>query len=186
MKDNDLIDLYWRRDPDAVTQTEARYGARCRGIALRILGTAEDADECVGDVWLRVWNAIPPQRPEHFWPFLAKITRNAALDRLAGRKAARRGGGQLELALHELDECIPSPSSVEDEVMAAELGRCIDRFVRTLNERDAGVFLRRYFFIEPAADIARRYRLSKNHVEVILSRTRRKIRKHLEQEGWLP
>lgn len=185
MEDRELIQRFWERDPDAVSAAADKYGAYCYTIAERILHSQEDSEECVNDAWLHAWNAIPPQRPNVLRLFLARITRNLAFDRLQARNAEKRGGGGIDVVLDELEECLGSGTDVAAEFEVKELRACILRFVAALPEREGNVLVRRYFFTEPVADIARRYGLTENHVMVMLSRTRKKLKAHLCKEGYL-
>lgn len=184
MEDDEIVALYWRKDADAITETSNKYGAYCFAIADNILHSGEDAEECVNDVWLGAWNAIPPQRPRKLKLFLAKITRNLSFNRFNARTAQKRGGGELDLVLEELAECVGVESDVESAYEARELARSVNEFVRALPERHGNVFVRRYFFTESAAAIAKRYGLSENNVTVILSRTRKKLKARLIEEGY--
>lgn len=185
MEDAQIVELYWRRDETAIRETEGKYGAYCRRVADSILHNAQDTEECVNDTWLRAWNAIPPQRPAALRMFLAKITRNLAFDRFRGQTAGKRGGGETELILEELGECLSTGETSETRLLLRELEGAVNQFVRGLPERECNVFVRRYFFAETAAAIAGRYGLTANHVTVILSRTRRKLKEHLKKEGYL-
>lgn len=184
MEDCQIVELYWQRNVDAIRETDRKYGAYCFAIANNILHNAEDSEECVNDTWLNAWNAIPPQKPTKLQMFLAKITRNISFNLYNARAAQKRGGGEVALVLDELSECLASDSDVESEYESKELGQCIRHFVRELPERDGNVFVRRYFFTESVAQIARRYGLTDNHVMVILSRTRKKLKAHLVKEGF--
>lgn len=184
MEDSKIIELYWQKNENAIKETNSKYGAYCFAIADNILHNREDSEECVNDTWLKAWNAIPPQKPTKLQIFLAKITRNLSFNRFNARSAEKRGGGEIILVLDELAECLASESDVESEYMAKELCQCIRKFVRTLPERDGNVFVRRYFFTEPVADISKRYGLTENNVMVILSRTRTKLKTHLIKEGF--
>ena len=186
MEDRQIVDLYWQRSSEAIAQSQQKYGAYCYAVSHNILQNREDAQECVNDTWLQAWNAMPPQRPTYLSAFLAKITRNLAFNRWNSRSAETRGGGELPLVLEELAECVAAPSDVEQEYNARELEQAVSRFLRGLPAREANVFLRRCFFTEPLPDIARRYGLSENHVSVLLSRTRKKLRNFLAKEGFLP
>ncbi len=185
MNDEQIVELYWQRDESAIQETCAKYGAYCMTVAENILSCREDCEECVNDTWLRAWNAIPPQKPEILRLFLAKITRNLSLDRWKAKAAAKRGRGEIDLALEELGECLAGSMSVEDTVSGKELAGSVNQFMLKLPEREADIFLRRYFFVEPVAAIAGRYGMKESNVLVILSRTRRKLKIHLEKEGYL-
>ncbi len=184
MEDSQIVELYWQRSADAISETADKYGAYCFAVADNILHSAEDSEECVNDAWLHAWNAIPPQRPKALRAFLARLTRNLAFDRFRARTAEKRGGGELDLVLDELGECLGGGEDAQTVCEAEELRRSIGRFVRSLPERDGNVMVRRYFFAEPVAQIAKRYGLSENHVTVILSRTRKKLKAHLVKEGY--
>ncbi len=184
LEDNQIIELYWQKDADAISETANKYGAYCFTIAENILHNPEDSEECVNDTWLHVWNAIPPQRPAVLRMFLARITRNLSFDRFNAKNTKKRGGGEITLVLDELAECLSGGADVEAAYESKELGQCIRRFVRALPERDRNVFVRRYFFTEPVADIAKRYGLTENNVLTILSRTRKKLKSHLLKEGY--
>lgn len=184
MEDRAIVDLYWSRDPEAIQQTGEKYGNYCRTVARNILADSRDAEECVNDTWLNAWNAMPNDRPSLLAPFLGKITRNLAFNRYRSSRAEKRGGGELPLVLDELAECV-SPSNTLQAVEAAELEAALDRFLRTLPERDRNVFLRRYWFAEPMADIARRYGMRETTVRTRLFRIREKLRRFLKKEELL-
>ena len=184
MKDDAIIDLYFQRDESAIVESDAKYGAYCRAISGNILPSREDTEECVNDTWLRAWNAMPPTRPNVLKLFFAKIIRNISFDRYKRANAQKRGGGEIDLALSELEECIAARSDVEDEVEARELENSINRFLATLSETERNIFLRRYFYVEKVSSIAQRYSMRDSNVFVILSRTRAKLKKHLTDEGY--
>ncbi len=184
MEDEKIIDLYWARQERALAETELKYGRYCRTIAENILHCPEDSDECVSDTWLHAWNAMPPKRPTILQAFLGRITRNLSIDRWKAARAEKRGGGSLPLALDELSECVPAPGRVEQALEARELAEAIDRFLRTLPERECSIFLRRYWFVDSVRDISERFGINENSVKSILFRTRERLRKHLEREGF--
>ena len=183
MEDSAIIDLYWAREERALSETDAKYGGYCRSIAHNILRNREDTEECVSDTWLHAWNAMPPQRPSILSSFLGRITRNLSFDRCRRQNAEKRGGGALPLALDELSECVPAGGSVEQTMDERELGQAIDRFLRTIPEKQCSLFLRRYWYAESISQIAERYSLKENTVKSILFRTREKLRRYLAGEG---
>lgn len=184
MTDQQIIELYWQRNEEAIRESDEKYGRYCLVVANTILLDEQDSEECVSDTWLRAWSAIPPQRPNVLKMFFAKITRNLSVDRLKAKTAQKRGGGEVVLILEELQECIASQGNAESEYMGKELGGSINRFVRALPEREGNLFIRRYFFGENVGSIAKRYGLTAHNTVVILSRVRQKLKHHLEQEGF--
>ena len=186
MEDEKIVDLYWRRDENAIRETAGKYGGYCRTVAYHILEDEQDAEECVSDTWMRAWNSMPPQRPGVLRAFLAKITRNLAFDRYRARKAAKRGNGAMEAVLDELAECADTSGSwnAEEAYEAKELGEAINRFAMSLPERERSLFVRRYFFAEDIPVIAKKYRMTENNVTVSLSRIRKKLRKYLTEGGF--
>lgn len=185
MNDEQIIELYWKRDEYAIRETSDKYGRYCYTIANNILHSHQDSEECVNDTWMKAWNAIPPHRPNVLRQFLSKITRNLSFDRYKAKQAKKRGSGELEAVLEELDECVEGSFDVEAEISAKELRRCVNDFVCSLPFRDSDIFLRRYYFVEPTADIAKRYGIKESSVLTILSRTRKKLKNYLIKEGFL-
>ena len=129
MEDEKIIELYWQRSPQAIDETSRKYGAYCMRLSMNILMNREDSEENVNDTYLRVWNAIPPQRPQFFAAFLGRIARNLALNRYKARTAEKRGGGEAALSLEELAECLPSGSEPQDEAEAAAFSHLLSEFL---------------------------------------------------------
>ena len=184
MEDQEILDLFFARDELAITETDRKYGAYCYSVANRILCSKEDSEETVSDTYLRAWNAIPPQRPAFFKLFLAKIARNLAFTRWRKQTAAKRGCGETELVLEELAGCIPGPERIDDQLNAWELAKTIRSFLDTLPKREQDIFLRRYFYVEDADAIAQCYGMKRTNVNLVLSRTRAKLKSYLMQEGY--
>lgn len=183
MQDEEIVDLFWERKERAIEETQRSYGKYCFSIAYNILRDDRDSEECVNDTWLRAWNVIPPKRPERLSIFLGTITRNLSFDKWKYKNADKRGSGIMEAELEELLECVPSAQSTEEVVEAAELERSINRFLHTLPEKECNIFLRRYWYVEEYHEIAGRYRMNLNSVKTSLFRTRKKLKRYLEQEG---
>lgn len=180
MEDNKIIELYWQRDETAIKECQAKYGPYCGRIANNILCSPEDTEECVNDTWLRAWNAIPPEKPRRLYVFLGRITRNLAIDKYRKDNAKKYGGGQAALCLDELSECIGEGSPIEDRVALKDL---LNTFLRDLPEKNRNIFLLRYWYLMPIAEIARRYDLSEGAVKMILQRIRQKQKVYFEKEG---
>ena len=181
MDDTGIIDLYWARDERAVEETDRKYGAYCRAISYRILKNRQDVEECLNDTYVRAWNTMPPQRPFALGAFLGKIVRNLSLNYYRAGHAQRRGGGQVPLLLEELRDC--AAESPEQALEAAELSRLLDRFLRSLPQKECCIFMRRYWYLDPVDEIARRYHMPLGTVKSSLFRTRQKLRAYLVQEG---
>ena len=186
MEDSTIIDLFWARDPRAIDATDEKYGSTCAAIARNILGSAEDVEECVNDVYLRAWNAIPPRRPRFLGAFLGKITRNLALNRYAYNTAVKRGGGETELIFDELAACVSGRADVEAEVNRRELSRAIDDFLAGLPAERRMIFVCRYWYFDSIADIAASCGRTESSVAVALHRLRSKLRAHLSKRGFMP
>lgn len=182
MEDAAIVDLYWSRSDEAVRETERKYGAYCRTVAYNILSSREDTEECVNDTWMRAWNAMPDKRPARLGAFLARITRNLALQRAESRKRLKRGGGELPLALDELSECVPDGTDVEREIERRELSEALRRFVSTLAEPEKTVFLARYWYFAPVEEISEKLGFTLSKTKSMLRRTRGKVRDWLEKE----
>ena len=183
MEDTKIIEHYWARQESAIRETDRKYGNYCRGIARNILQNREDSEECVNDTWMSAWNSMPDKRPERLSPFLARITRNFALTKIVRRTAKKRGGGEAELALEELDACLSSGYDLEKEIEDRELSRAIDAFIGQLPEQEQLVFVSRYWFVATEREIAEKLGLSRSGVSAMLKRTRSKLRTYLLMEG---
>lgn len=183
MRDTEIIDLYFARDERALSESEKSFGSYCYSIAWHILYDKEDSDECVNDTWLKAWNNIPPTRPNKLAIFLGTITRNLSLDRWKSKQTLKRGSGEMDVVLDEIEECVPDKSSVEDMVETEELKELLNKFLHELPEKDCSIFLRRFWYVEEYAEIAKRYDLNINTVKSSVFRTRAKLREFLEKEG---
>lgn len=184
MEDAQIIELFFARDEQALAQTELKYGRYCFTLANSILESDQDAEEAVSDTWLRVWNAIPPNRPRVLRLYLARITRNTAFSRWRERSAEKRGGGETALVLDELADCLRAPGTPEEALDGKELARLIRLFLDGLPPRERGIFLRRYFYVERTEQIAGSLGLKPDGVRKILYRTRKKLKDYLNREGY--
>jgi len=185
MTDEKIIELYFKRDEQAIRESVIAYGTYCRSIAAGILCDPADAEEAVADTWLAAWDSIPPNRPKYLRLFLGSITRNRALSQWRKNNAESRGGGETAIALEELGECVGTAGSPEDAINTKQLGQTITDFLKREPAMRRNVFLRRYYYMERLPDIANRYGLKESNVRMMLSRTRQKLRNYLKQEGYL-
>ena len=176
MEDNVIVELFWQRSEDALTECGNKFGAYCRTIAQNILNNVSDADECVNDTWLRAWNAIPPAKPTRLAAFLGKITRNLALDRYEAYRAQRRGSGNVEIALEELAD-IPAPEASDEEITES-----INHFLRTEPPENADIFVKRYWHLQSVKEIAAEHGYSESKTASLLFRMRGRLKLKLESE----
>lgn len=183
MDDAGIIELYFQRSEDAIAETDRKYGPYCTKIAMNILSSLPDSEECVSDTWLKAWNAMPPQKPDILSAFLGRICRNCAISRYRERGAKKRAGDEFSLSLDELDECIPSKTDPARAVDEKELGEIISRFLKKQSKDARVIFVRRYFYGDELGNIARRLSFSESKVKSSLFRTRRALREFLESEG---
>ena len=183
MEDREIVALYWARSEQAIGETQKKYGRYCYRIAYQILNSREDADEAVNDAYLGAWNGMPPHRPAVLSCFLGKLTRRISIDRWRGRRAEKRGGGELPLALEELADCVPASDDPEREAELGELTAAISAFLWTLPRTERRVFVCRYWYLDSIAAICQRFGFGHSKVKSMLARTRAKLRTYLEREG---
>ena len=182
MDDTRILAMYRERDEHAIEETAAKYGRLCLTVANNLLANPEDANECVNDTYLAIWNAIPPAEPENLTAFICRITRNQALKRLETANAAKRTA-EAEISIHELEEILPD-ARISPQVAEDELSRQINAFLRTEKPDARKVFVRKYWFFDSVSEIARRYGYSENKVKSMLFRTRNKLKIYLKKEGF--
>ncbi|HAG14885.1 MAG TPA: RNA polymerase subunit sigma-70 [Ruminococcus sp.] len=184
MQDSELIDLYFARNEQASAETMRQFGSYCYTIANHILGNQQDAEECVNDVLIRLWEHIPPARPDNLFAYIASAARSIALNRLKHSRAVKRGGGEQTLVLEELRDCASS-DNVEQTLDSKALSETINTFLGTLKPKHRKIFVQRYWYFCSVDEIAEDLNISKSQVTVTLMRTRKKLRDRLEQEGFL-
>ena len=182
MDDKRIIELLWQRDEAGLEATKQKYARICYSVAYNILGDPRDIEEAVNDTYLGVWDSIPPHRPDILSSFIMRITRNVSLKIFRRRTAEKRQSNTGE-SIEELGECIPHPTSVESAVETKELAAYIDSFLRSLKETERIAFVRRYWFCDSIAEVAKRMGASEGRIKMQLCRTRQKLKEYLEKEG---
>ena len=181
MTDSQIIALFWERNEDAIQETDAVYGRKLYAISDKILHSNQDAEESVSDTYMRAWETIPPQRPNYFFAYLAKICRNCSLSRLQWNSAAKRNAEVVSLT-QEMENCIPD-RSYERKLEGEEIGRVLNAFLDSISLESRLIFMRRYWYTDSIAEIAARYSISEGKVKTQLHRTRNKLQLFLESEG---
>lgn len=183
MEDNQIIQLYFDRSEEAISQTAIKYGKYCRTIAYNILHNFEDSEECVNDTYWKAWGIIPPRRPSRLAAFLGKITRNLSLDVYRHYTAYKRGGGELPIALEELGDCVSSLGSLDDYADEMVLVDTLNHFLASLSVEHRKIFMRRYWYVSSVKDIADDYDITESKVKMSLLRSRNQLKAVLEKEG---
>ena len=183
MDDKSIIELFRKRDESAISETDAKYGGYIYTVSYNILRNKEDTEECKNDTYLDTWHSIPPANPSVLSAFLAAIARRISIDMLRHKNAAKRGGGETVLSMTELDECIPSGKSINEELENERIAKVISEFLSSLPTDECDVFMRRYWYFDTVDEICNAYGLGKSKVKTMLMRTRRKMRVYLEKEG---
>lgn len=183
MEDEAIIELFYERKETAIDETKGKYGRRLYRIARNILQSNEDAEECVNDALLKAWEAIPPSRPEKFGAYMAKITRNLAINKWEAKSAAKRGGGEVNLLLSELEDCIASAANLEETYEASLVTEAINSFLGASEKAARLAFVLRYFHGESILSISQNFQMSESKVKSMLFRMRKKLKLQLEKEG---
>lgn len=184
MDDLAIIDLYHRRNQQAIAESDKKYGALCRSIALRLLGLREDMEECVNDTWLAAWNRMPPDRPQALGAFLGRLTRNLSISRWRRDHAQKRYHG-IEILLSELEDCVPAPGTVEETWERQQLARLISAWLDGLEQADRNLFIRRYWYGYEVKALAAPRGEKANTLSQRLRRLRKELRIFLESEGFI-
>ena len=184
MTDAEIIRLFFERSEQAIEELSKAHGSAAARVARNILGSKQDAEECLNDTYLAVWNAIPPQKPAPLRTFVCKIARNLAAAKYHGNTAKKRNS-RYDAALDELEECLSDSGSVEEEYDAKELSEAINTFLSSLGYSDRFLFVRRYWYSDSMQDIAAMTGSTANSVTVRLYRLREKLRHYLIREGLL-
>ncbi len=182
MDDSKIIDLFFERSEQAIVELSKKYGNTCHKIAVNILKNIPDAEECVNEAYLGAWNTIPPEKPSPLITYICRIVRNISIKRYH-RNTAKKRNSFYDVALDELENCLPSETLIEDEINSSELASLFDDFLDSLDKTNRIMFVRRYWFSDSISDIAAMFKMKEHTVTVRLSRTREKLRLYLVQKG---
>ncbi len=182
MEDNEIIELYFMRQESAITETAQKYGHYLSSVVYRILHNKNDTEEIVNDTYYSAWRTIPPKRPKVLRLYLARIARNMAIDKMEYKLAQKRNS-DLDVLLSEVAEILPTGFDMEEHCEARELGSCINDFLGMLDSKSRVVFLMRYWYAYSIREIADKTELSENYTKNLLFRTRKKLKKFLEERG---
>ena len=182
MDDRSIVDLFWKRREEAISETQAKYGGAFYSVTYGILRCREDAEECVNDTYVKLWNSIPPDQPDNLGAFGARVARNTALDRLKSYSREKRS--HSEVVYDELSECIPSGETADGIVDRMALARAISGFLSSETPERRVMFMRRYFYMDTSRDIAKMLHIPETTVRMTLHRMRKRFREYLKKEGF--
>ena len=182
MDDSKIIKLFFERNEEAITALSAKHGNVVSKIATNVLGNHADAEECINDAYLAVWNSIPPAKPDSLRSYVCSVIRNIATTRYHYNTAEKRNSF-YDVALDELEACIPDAEGVEREADKKGLSEALNEFLATLKDDECVMFIKRYWYSESVADMAKTFQATPHYISVKLHRTREKLRKFLIQKG---
>ncbi len=182
MEDNKIIELYWKRNESAISETQEKYGNYLSKIAYNILADIEDSRESVNDTYFRAWNSIPPHKPVRLSAFLAKITRQISIDIYRKRTSKKRAGSEYTLSLEELWDCASVDGNPEKEVDMKILSAAINSWLSSVSEINRTAFVCRYFHFDSIKEISKNLEISESNVKSLLYRTRLELKDYLQKE----
>lgn len=184
MQDQQIVDLYWDRNEEAIRQTEQKYGAYLSKVAYNILADVEDSKECVNDTYLAAWNSMPTHRPSVLLTYLSKIARQISIDAFRKKNSVKRYASEYALSLEELGDSFPDGSTPDQALDARLLDEAINCFVRALPDDAQKAFIGRYYFFDSLKEIAAYCGMTESRVKSLLYRTRQRLKAYLVKEGF--
>lgn len=184
MDDSLIVGLYWKRDENAIAESDRKYGRYCASIAMNIVNDQDHAEECVNDTWLNAWNSIPPAKPSLLKTFLGRITRNLSFDFVRRESRLKRGGGNIDAVLDEISEMVSGTDDTERRLEEKELVKAIDDFLMGLPYDKRNMFILRYWYCLGISDLSERFMKNGNSITVSLSRMRVKLKSYLNERGF--
>jgi RNA polymerase sigma factor (sigma-70 family) len=178
MEDGQIIDLFWDRNEQAIHETQTKYQGLFLQIARNITGSLRDAEECVNDAFLRLWQAIPPAKPASLKNYAARIVRNRAIDQYR-KNAVQPPTSELPAIFAELGETVSDWTGDDPSDFAV----LVNDFLTTLDPVTRILFVRRYWLSESVLALAVFTELKPSAVKMRLARARNKLRLYLKAGG---
>ncbi len=154
LSDETIIELYWRRDEQAIRETDIKYKAFLLSVANNIVSDRRDSEECLNDTYVGTWNSIPPARPTLLKSFLAKIMRRVAINRFHANHRQKRIASEYAVSLSEFEDLVTNSERTEAEIETKELAKAISDYVRSLSDRQMYIFISRYYIADPISKIS--------------------------------
>ncbi len=183
LDDEEIIELYWQRKEEAISETDNKYGELLFRIAYNILNDKSDSEECQNDTYLDVWNAIPPTRPRVFLAFISKIARRIAIDLY--RKKARKKSipSEFKSSIEELEYCLQGEGEIDSSLNVNELSRLINGYVKSLPDKQRYIFVGRFYFSSSIEQIARELGVTPSNVYKSINKIKKGLKEHLKGNG---
>lgn len=176
-EEEQLINLIKKRKPKALEKVMDLYMNSVCGLAKGILlsvGSEEDVEECVQDVFLDAWNNIEKFSPQRgtFKTWLLILCKSRALNK---RKALINKGKVIELD----EKLTSSKENLEEDYLAREGKENVIEEINTFNAIDREIFVRRYILEQSIEEICSVMNLSRQAVDNRLWRGRKQLRESL-------
>lgn len=181
LEDEKIIDLFWNRSENAVSQTKEKYGGYLLTISYNILHDKQDSEECENDTYLHTWNSIPNLHPQNLKAYLAKTIRNISISRFRYNHAKKRSGTVIISPYDELAECIPA-STNSDSASNEVLNQILNNFLAALSEEQRIIFMKRYWYFFSIEEISEQMKKSSKSITNTLYWVRKKLKKTLAEE----
>ncbi len=176
MQEKNIIDAIKAGDEQAMEKIICRYSRllwSIVGAVLSQVGTTEDMEECVADVFIDLWEH--PQKYDEsrgsLKAWLSVIARNKAIDRYRQK---------TKIQTIPLEETVLAQMGVEPEMENREE---LQEALAELTEEEREILLRRYVYQQKPKEMAVALGLSVKQIENRLYRIKAKMRKQMEQEG---
>ena len=170
------------RNETALSQVQAHWGQLLHALAHRITGNAADAEECVNDALMDLWQRPPTDPDMPALAYVSTLVRRRALDKVRYRAARCRGKDAYICPLDELDECLADPEG-EGETDASVIRDALQSFLDDMDKENRKIFLLRYYGAMSNRDVALRCGIGERAVEMRLCRMRKRLRRVLDEYG---
>ena len=183
LEDEKIIDLFWQRNENAISETDRKYGELVFKIAYNILYDKGDSEECQNDTYLDIWNAIPPTRPRVFVAFIVKIARRISIDLYRKKSSKKMIPSEFKTSIEELEYCLQGESEIDESLYAKELVKLINSYLRTLNEKQRYIFVGRFYFASSVEELAREIGTTPSNVYKALEKIKKGLKSYLARKG---
>ena len=180
MEDSKIVELIYEREEFGLEELKKKYHNLLLGLSMSILKNKFDSEECVSDTYIKVWDHIPPYKPQYLKSFISKITRQISIDKYRANNHIRENENTIE----DFECFVSAPHLTDEEFQETELVESINNFLKNIEPVTQVLFIRRYFMGESVTELSKKFKMNENIISVRLNRTRKKLKKYLEKEGY--